>query len=255
MLNKQRLMEWEIRALKREKYILETPEEKKQINQLIKVKTQEYNKFSDYMGIRPKENRLLGVGERSKYKYTNEVKNNSKTVVIDYKVADKNIEKSLIKQSNKSWKKMYGSEQNALNEYSGAYYGVINRYLMQSLYKNDYFDEESMQNSIKKLDSILSKNELGNDLILYRGVSYKEFEYWKKNSVINEYKSTSISEEVANDFADGYNIIIKAPSKTKGYYLGNNSQMTHEKEFLMMRNQKYRILNIFENSMEVEFYE
>lgn len=64
---KQRMMEREIRALKREKYSAESGTQVEHLNSLIKVKRDEYMRFSEYMGIRPKENRLLGVGERSQY--------------------------------------------------------------------------------------------------------------------------------------------------------------------------------------------
>lgn len=64
---KQRSMEREIRALKREKYCAETGKRVEHLNNLIKVKRAEYMSFSEHMGIRPKENRLLGVGERSQY--------------------------------------------------------------------------------------------------------------------------------------------------------------------------------------------
>lgn len=65
---KQRSMEREIRALKRERYIIDKATELKRINALISVKSKEYHQFSEYIGIRAKDNRLLVAGERSRYK-------------------------------------------------------------------------------------------------------------------------------------------------------------------------------------------
>jgi len=56
----QRSMEREIRALKREEYVAD-PEHKAEIDRKIKAKTQEYHRFSEEVGIRPKDNRLRVV--------------------------------------------------------------------------------------------------------------------------------------------------------------------------------------------------
>ncbi len=64
---KQRAMEREIRALKREKYCASSASEVLQLNAQIRAKRKEYFAFSDAMGISPKENRLLLSGERSKW--------------------------------------------------------------------------------------------------------------------------------------------------------------------------------------------
>lgn len=63
----QRAMEREIRALKRERYATDDPEERRELTRQIKQKTKEYNSFSEAMGIRAKENRLLMPGERGPY--------------------------------------------------------------------------------------------------------------------------------------------------------------------------------------------
>lgn len=174
---------------------------------------------------------------------------------ISYKEADSDIEKELQKRSDKLWnKKFLGSEKNALYEYSGTDYGIINRYLENRLFDDDDIEWNQTPQKIKELDRALSRSTLGDDLVLHRGVSFREFETWRNSDTIKAYKSTSINENILNVFGDGYHIIIKAPKDTKGFYLGNYSEYKLEKEFLMMRNQKYRILSINESVMEVEFY-
>ena len=64
---KQRAMEREIRALKRERYSTDDPDERRAINRQIREKSKEYRDFSKAMDIRPKENRLLMPGERNPY--------------------------------------------------------------------------------------------------------------------------------------------------------------------------------------------
>lgn len=174
---------------------------------------------------------------------------------ISYKEVDSNIEKELQKRSDKLWnKKFLGSEQNALYEYSGTDYGIINRYLENRLFDDDDIEWNQTPQKIKELDRALSRSTLGDDLVLHRGVGFREFETWRNSDTIKAYKSTSINENILDVFGDGYHIIIRAPKDTKGFYLGNYSEHKSEKEFLMMRNQKYRILSINESVMEVEFY-
>lgn len=55
---KQRSMEREIRALKREEYSAGSDEEAREIRRQIRAKTADYHTFSDDVGIRAKDNRL-----------------------------------------------------------------------------------------------------------------------------------------------------------------------------------------------------
>jgi hypothetical protein len=62
-----RAMEREIRALKREKYVARTGGEVEHLNAQIHAARVEYVNFSEAMNLKPKENRLLVGGERSKW--------------------------------------------------------------------------------------------------------------------------------------------------------------------------------------------
>ena len=56
----QRAMEREIRALKREEYVA-TGSDRQEVDRKIRAKTSEYHRFSEEVGIRPKDNRLRVV--------------------------------------------------------------------------------------------------------------------------------------------------------------------------------------------------
>lgn len=62
-----RAMEREIRALKREKYVADENADRNQIAAQIRANKAEYMRFSEAMNLKPKENRLLVGGERSKW--------------------------------------------------------------------------------------------------------------------------------------------------------------------------------------------
>lgn len=62
-----RAMEREIRALKRDKYVARTGGEVEHLNAQIRTARANYISFSEAMDLKPKENRLLVGGERSKW--------------------------------------------------------------------------------------------------------------------------------------------------------------------------------------------
>lgn len=172
-----------------------------------------------------------------------------------YKIADKTAENRLLARSEKIWeKKLLGTEQNAIREYSNTKFMTINGYL-----GNRLSDEERKATTfyripqlVNDLDKVLSKNTLGEDLILHRAVSEKEFQDWLKGDLLKTYKSSSISDEIYNALGDGHKITIYAPKKTKGFYIGDYSSHPSEKEFLINRGQKYNILSHKDGVMEVE---
>lgn len=193
------------------------------------------------------------IDENEKIEIRKQVNTNSSN--RNYKQADKKIEQSLQTKSDKVWKnKLLGSEQNAIYEYSGENYKLINKYLRGATSEQEDKDIEFYQikQQIKEMDRALSKNKLGDDLVLYRGVSKEEYDAWLNNEILKSYKSTSISEETFEHFGDGYRIIIHAPENTKGFYIGEHSAFKEEKEFLIHRGQKYKILSNKNGVLEVE---
>lgn len=169
-----------------------------------------------------------------------------------YNIVTPEGEEKLLKNSKKNWKDLMMSEQNAIVEYSGPHYGITNRYLRNALAPTDDIEWDQTLQRVKEIDRALSRNKLGDNLVLYRGVSQEEFEWWLKNDTLDAYKSSSISQVVAKQFNCKYQIVIKAPAKTQGFYLGDFSDFSSEKEFLINRNQKYKILKQENGILEVE---
>ena len=188
------------------------------------------------------------IVKQEQKKFKKVIKNNETC----YNIVNEDIENKLLRESDINWDNMLASEQNAIVEYSGPHYGITNRYLRDALYSDDDIEWDQTVARIKELDKVLSKNKLNNDIILYRGVESEEFNWWLSNNTLNTYKSSSIDKLVAENFDSSYQIIIKAPAKTQGFYIGNYSEFANEKEFLINRNQKYKILKNENGILEVE---
>lgn len=188
------------------------------------------------------------IVKQEQKKFKKVIKNNETC----YNIVTPESEEKLLKNSKKNWKKLINSEQNAMVEYSGPHYGITNRYLRNALYSDDDIKWDKTAQRVKEIDRALSRNKLGDNLVLYRGLKREEFEWWLKNDTLDAYKSSSISKSVANQFDANYQIIINAPAKTQGFYLGDFSDFSSEKEFLINRNQKYKILKQENGILEVE---
>lgn len=174
---------------------------------------------------------------------------------IEYEIADDKIEKELDKQSNKVFKKMLYNQKSAIVDYTNSDHGEINRYLRGII---NPLSEDWASELAGHIDSALKNLTIGKNLILYRGVSQDEFLSISENDTWQTFLSTSISKEVASGFGlddygeSGFVVEIHAPANTKGTYLGHHSSVSHEKEMLLQRNQKYKIINASLNNLILE---
>lgn len=103
---------------------------------------------------------------------------------------------------------------------------------------------------INQIDSSLQP--LKDDIVVYKGSAY---EYYMNTAIGEEYtihgfNSTTLSDETAQAFFDinekkgltPCELEIRVPKGTKAVYLGENSKHTFEKEMLLERGLKYKII-------------
>ncbi|QWQ39299.1 hypothetical protein KMP11_02950 [Gemella sp. zg-570] len=174
---------------------------------------------------------------------------------IVYKIADKETEKRLQEVSDRLWSSLSETEQRAISKYTDKDSGKINNYLRNKDLggvRNAKFEDV-----VQALDAVLESNRLGYDLKLYRYTGKEEFKALQEGDYFKNYVSTSIHRTRTEHFGDGYKLIIQTPGHTKGYYIGKNSENDYEKEFLVHRNTRYKILNIDEKKgiLEMELLE
>ena len=242
-------------------HILQVDEQKLKkmnIKPLENVKPNE-NPFSDftsdwdkkYKELYKKKEKEAKVIRKSIDKLQDKGYNNTKKSV-EYVFADEKIEEQLDNYSKNIWdNELTQDERKALYDYTQSDYAKFNRYLRNSLEKDDIMYEEDFA-AIKSIKKVLSKYTLNHNLILRRGINKEEFEYIKNTDTFNTYKSCTIRKDIPHGFRKGYELIIKANKNTKGFYLGKLSKYESEKEFLINNGVKYKIINISDNILEVE---
>lgn len=189
-----------------------------------------------------------------------EISNESETTKMN------NTEKQLTDYSKNIWEhKLKGNEKRAVYEYSKNDFKVINPILNNGT----TFDEMApeIREEIQSLSSAINKFDLQTDITVYRGIGKDEFEQISigdsriKNFL--SFKSTSLSESVANIFASNSNlddgnfnnsnhiIIANIKKGANGAYIAPISDAENEKEFVLNYQTEYRIVdNIIHNGVK-----
>lgn len=138
---KMRSIERKIRSLKRKKYVVEDSTELNLINAKIKANKAEYMRFSKAMNLKPKENRLLVGGERSKWADTKKrIKINEEKITTDNFV---------------------GFSSDISSYYSGKRVQFKDRYILGRMFKNtasELLNGKRVQIEKKSLERILEKH-------------------------------------------------------------------------------------------------
>lgn len=167
--------------------------------------------------------------------------------VTPYKELDKEDLFQYQEKAKLWYNKLEAKEVESIQYFTDAGHSVVNNYLNNpnnKMYSHPK-TKESIEDNIAKLDSALSKFSLKEDISSYRGVSEGEIEYLKRNNTFSEFKSTSLDKKIAENFSKdnsgkGTNIVkFNLPKGTNGSFIGDNSKIRGEAEFLLARDTKY----------------
>jgi hypothetical protein len=117
----------------------------------------------------------------------------------------------------------------------------------------DELKAEKIRQGIALIDSAIGKFELDRDIIAFSGTKAKHFADWAVGDVkeIPAYLSTSLEERYAKVFFNKSKkadmpvmLEVRVPKEAKGIYIGGNTEYRKgdEKEFLLARGTKYRVV-------------
>ena len=165
---------------------------------------------------------------------------------IKKQITDKEIRTTDWDKSNEYFKNLSREEKEAMNFYTNEGNYEINKALKQGNLT------EEQKNIVKQIDKVINNYEMSGEYIVYRGT--KDIGDLKVGDVYSEkqYLSTSLSEDIAKEFAEHYGdgtmlkITVK-PNNSKGVYIGINNNagyLVNEEEFLIQRNQKFKVQKV-----------
>lgn len=129
-------------------------------------------------------------------------------------------------------------EEDAAWIYSGAEWQLMQRNPQSAEYRE----------LVAGLDSALTRNTLGRNTILYRGIQARFSGNVGDTFRKDGFTSCSFDQSIENTFAGGTIFRIKASSGQMGLALESVSQYAEEHEFLLPRNTKFRVVSIVRGS-------
>jgi hypothetical protein len=206
----------------------------------VKEYREQLNSFEESNGLE-----LKGIEPQSKPEY-------------NYVNVEGDVLKRIKASSDKWFKKLTGTQQESVRLLTGGkYYHDLNE-----MAYNEYFNpsnREELVNMANVLDESFKKFKLKDDIVVYRGMSRKEFNHILSGNEFKEFKHLTIDEKVAKQFAkrsidDGVVVKFYLPKGTNGAYIGDYSQFKNEQEFVLNRNAKYKAVLKSKNEMEVYVY-
>lgn len=155
--------------------------------------------------------------------------------------------KKMVEDSQRTYEEMNKEEINIINKYTETDYEQINYSLRNT--EEDKLDNDT-KNKMKVIDKEISKNQVDKDIVVYRGVDAKDFDYYNYKDIITDsaYVSTSFSQKIAKEFSNynnnPYMLKILVPKGTNALLIGTNTGLLfNEQELLLPRNLKYKVID------------
>ena len=237
------------------------PDSYKRIREVDEPKEEAYqkNKEKAEKSLPIRQERILQAREAEKTKISVQYTDLSKTPNVQ-------TTEWFSKNSNYSeWKEsvLDNEYDDSIYKYTGEYYSSINGYLRTGEFHapNKWSDEETANRMIQEIDETISKFNLSEPITVYRsstedilglgeGASLEEIKS-KIGDVVNDkaYLSTSTLKELPDEQTAGGRILyeIGVPSgQGNGAYIQKYSENPQEREFLMMRDSRYEVLDVQE---------
>ncbi len=161
-----------------------------------------------------------------------------------YSVLSSELEsEAFFEASSEQWKRSISNrEEVAINEYTMYNNKQINEYLRDGIVKD--FDEEDLQKQINSIDSAIGKFDLKDNVTLYRAGNSDDL-----NREFASFVSTSTSQDLAESYlspskgADTLFVIQASKGTGKGAYVASVSEVPEEREFLLNRGLKPKIVS------------
>ena len=220
----------------------------------ITILTHKYNDLCKASGLKPKKQRMTVSGYvRTKVNNINYIKDNDALKILE-------------NNHKEWWKELTEIEKKDILRYTGGTNVDINYYLNEKqrvLGINAQKEiTEISKESIPIIDKALSKFKRNENIIVYRtskindifenGIDFNNIKNYK-NTIISHkgYMSTSALKEGTKNIKGDAFIEYKVPKEIQGAYLGKQSLIPEEYEFLIGRGVEYNIDDIYVENKKV----
>ncbi len=118
--------------------------------------------------------------------------------------------------------------------------------------RGDIPKEPKMMYHADNISNAIGKNRLEHDIICYRNLDIDLYSDYNVGDIfkINQFYSTSVIQSAALD--KEYKVIIYVPKNSRGAYIEKISKYPKQREFLIDKGSKYKVLSKKDNEIVLE---
>ena len=123
---------------------------------------------------------------------------------------------------------------------------------LNAMLRGDREEDKKLREYANIISGALGKNRLKHDIICYRNMEFNPYEKYQVGDIFEDkqFISTSVSQHSA--LVKKFKMIFLVPKSSRGAYIECISKYPKQREFLLDRNCKMRILSKQEDSILVE---
>lgn len=163
---------------------------------------------------------------------------------------------SVLRQDEEEWiQKLTDEEKRAIRKYTyNSGDKKPNRFFerLNAMLRGNIAEDKRLREYADVISGALKKNKLKHDIICYRNLDINPYEKFSVGDVFieDQFISTSVSSGAALD--KEFKMIIFVPKWTRGAYIERISKYPNQREFLIDKDCKLRVISKLENSIVLE---
>lgn len=180
----------------------------------------------------------------------------SKRPLANFRALQQDKAVNILREESEEWiKNLTNKEKYAIKKYTyNSGDKKPNRFFerLNAMLRGDREEDKKLREYANIISGALGKNRLKHDIICYRNMEFNPYEKYQVGDIFEDkqFISTSVSQHSA--LVKKFKMIFLVPKSSRGAYIECISKYPKQREFLLDRNCKMRILSKQEDSILVE---
>lgn len=162
----------------------------------------------------------------------------------------------LLREESQDWiESLSRKEKHAIEKYTyNSGDQKPNRFFerLNAMLRGDASEDKKLREYADLISSTLKKNKLKHDIVCYRNIEFNPYEKYSVGTIFTDkqFISTSVTPKAA--MSKQFKLVILVPKGSRGAYIENISKFPKQREFLLDRDCKMRILSKQKDCIFVE---
>lgn len=191
------------------------------------------------------------TGDKSSKEYVE-----SKKPLANFMAVSQEKVVNVLREESQEWiERLTVEEQRAIRKYTyNSGDRKPNRFFerLNAMLRGDLPEDEKLKQYADTISGALKKNKLKHDVICYRNMEFNPYEKYTVGDIVTEkqFISTSVTKNAALD--KSFKIIFFVPAGARGAYIESISKYPKQRELLLDKGGKLRVLSKKEDSIVLE---